>query len=241
MVVLAVPVLAGPARAAQILAVRVWPADEYTRITIESDGALVQRHFLAEGPDRLVIEIDGLELDATLRELVGKVRADDPAIERVRVGQNRPGTVRLVIDLKRATAPQVFALAPVAAYRHRLVFDLRPVQEIDPLLELIRDKEAAEREAAGSVRDALGEFIGRVEQGASAPRLGAASPPSPATSTAVAVSPPAAAPVVTPSGTLAAKVDRLVVVAIDPDMAARTRVPSGPPGCARRTSSSPSA
>ena len=76
MVVLAVPVLAGPARAAQILAVRVWPADEYTRITIESDGALVQRHFLAEGPDRLVIEIDGLELDATLRELVGKVRAD---------------------------------------------------------------------------------------------------------------------------------------------------------------------
>jgi len=150
---------------AAIVAVRVWPADEYTRITIESDAALAERHFVAANPSRLVIDIDGLELSTQLRELVGKVRSDDPFIADVRVGQSQPRVVRLVIDLKQATAPQLFALAPVAAYRYRLVFDLYPTHERDPLLELIRDKEEAEAKAAQAVQDALGEFIGKMNAG----------------------------------------------------------------------------
>ena len=125
------------ARGASIVAVRVWPADEYTRVTIESDTALTERHFLAQNPPRLVIDIDGLELSPALREIVGKVQSDDPFIAGVRVGQNQPRVVRLVIDLKQATAPQLFTLAPVAAYQHRMVFDLYPTQERDPLLALI--------------------------------------------------------------------------------------------------------
>ena len=133
---------------ASIVAVRVWPAADYTRVTIESDTPLAARHSLVDHPNRLVIDVDGLELSPALRELVGKIRSDDPYIERLRVGQNQPRVVRLVIDLKQAIAPQLFTLAPVAAYQHRLVFDLYPTQERDPLLALIRDKENAEREAA---------------------------------------------------------------------------------------------
>ena len=127
---------------ATIVAVRVWPAADYTRVTLESDSALSVKHFLAENPNRLVIDIDGLELSPALRELVGKVRSDDPFIGGVRVGQNQPRVVRLVIDLKQPIAPQLFTLAPVAAYQHRLVFDLYPTQERDPLLALIREKES---------------------------------------------------------------------------------------------------
>ena len=72
------------ARGASIVAVRVWPAAEYTRVTIESDSPLAQKHFLAENPNRLVIDIDGLELSPALRDLVGKVRADDPFIAGVK-------------------------------------------------------------------------------------------------------------------------------------------------------------
>ena len=73
------------ARAVAILAVRVWPAADYTRVTIESDAPLTARQFLTpEGPPRLVIDIDGLELDGALRELVGKVKPDDPFIAGVR-------------------------------------------------------------------------------------------------------------------------------------------------------------
>jgi N-acetylmuramoyl-L-alanine amidase len=67
-----------------------------------------------------------------LRELVSKVRADDPFIAGVRVGQNRPNVARLVLDLKQSIKPQVFGLPPVAAYQHRLVFDLYPTRALDP-------------------------------------------------------------------------------------------------------------
>ncbi|NBT56180.1 MAG: AMIN domain-containing protein, partial [Betaproteobacteria bacterium] len=110
------------ARGATILAVRLWPAPDYSRITIESDTALKVRTTLVADPPRLAVDIDGVELDSTLRELVTKLGQDDPNIAGIRVGQNAPGVVRLVLDLKQAMAPQVFTLEPVAAYRHRLVF-----------------------------------------------------------------------------------------------------------------------
>ncbi len=129
----------GPAElawGAQLVAVRLWPADAYTRVTLESDTALNATFFAVDNPNRLVIDIDGLELSPQLKELVRKVRADDPYIAGVRVGQNRTKVVRLVIDLKQAIKPQVFGLAPVAAYQHRLVFDLYPRQAVDPRLAL---------------------------------------------------------------------------------------------------------
>ena len=193
---------------AEIVAVRVWPAADYTRVTLESDTALVARHSLFNAPERLVIDIDGLELSPQLRELVGKVRSDDPYIAGVRVGQYQPRTVRLVIDLKQTVAPQVFTLAPVAAYKHRLVFDLRPTEARDPLLALVRDKEQAEREAAGAVRDALGELIGRVESGQSAQTPAAAGQPSASTGQTSVPKPPSAETL--------RKVERLIIVALDP-------------------------
>ena len=129
----------GPAQlawGAQLVAVRLWPAEAYTRVTLESDTALEATFFSVEGPSRLVIDIEGLELSPQIKELVRKVRTDDPFIAGVRVGQYRPKVVRLVIDLKQAIKPQVFGLAPVAAYQHRLVFDLYPKHPVDPRVAL---------------------------------------------------------------------------------------------------------
>jgi N-acetylmuramoyl-L-alanine amidase len=167
---------------ASLLAVRVWPAPDYTRVTLESDTALSARHFVVDEPPRVVIDIPSLAISPQLKELVAKVRADDPFIAGVRVGQFQADVVRLVIDLKQAIAPQVFSLQPVAAYQHRLVFDLHPAREPDPLLALLSRREpAAARSAAGeatagasdqaasAVNDALGEFIGRLPDGSAAP------------------------------------------------------------------------
>ena len=157
-------------RAASILAVRLWPAPDYSRVTIESDTELKTRATLVADPPRLAVDIDGLELDATLRELVTKLGRDDPNIAGIRVGQNAPGVVRLVLDLKQPITPQIFSLAPVAAYRHRLVLDLYPKQAADPLLTLINERlQAATGTAAASspssapasASDPLGELIAR--------------------------------------------------------------------------------
>ena len=208
---------------ASIVAVRVWPAAEYTRVTLESDAPLVGKHFMMFNPPRLVIDVEGLELSPVLREIVAKVRPDDPFIASVRVGQNQVRLVRLAFDLKQETAPQLFALAPVDPYQHRLVFDLYPTQPPDPLLALIREKEDAERQATQAVQDALGEFIGKVdrplEQPPSAVAPAAPAAPAPRTQTP--------AP---PSALAREKIDRLVVVAIDPGHGGEDPGAIGPSG-----------
>lgn len=128
------------ARGATILAVRVWPAPEYSRVTIESDGQLTTKQFFVTTPPRLALDIEGIDLSPELRELVAKVKPDDPNIAGIRAGQNTPGVVRLVIDLKQAALPQVFTLPPVAAYGHRLVVDLYPAEPVDPLEALIAER-----------------------------------------------------------------------------------------------------
>ncbi|NEX60841.1 N-acetylmuramoyl-L-alanine amidase [Noviherbaspirillum galbum] len=139
-----------PARAAQILAVRVWPADDYTRVTLENDSNLKTSHFIVKDPERLVVDIEGIELNPTLKQLVAKIQSNDPYIRQVRVGQNRPNVVRLVFDLKEEVNPQLFTLPPVGDYRHRLIFDLYPVNPPDPIAALIQKGEWS-RDKAGDV------------------------------------------------------------------------------------------
>ncbi len=129
--------------AAQIAAVRVWPAADYTRVTLETDSKLKTSHFVVKEPNRLVVDIDGVDLDAKLKSLIAKIQPNDPYIAQVRIGQNRPGVVRMVFDLKADIQPQVFTLEPVGEYRHRLVFDLYPATPIDPIAELLKKERPA--------------------------------------------------------------------------------------------------
>ncbi len=131
------------AQSASIVAVRVWPARDYTRVTLELEAPLKFTHQVIRNPDRLVVDIDDLELSSKLRELVAKVNANDPYIASVRAGQFKPRVVRLVFDLKAEINPQVFALKPVGEYGHRLVLDLYPVSAPDPLMALLDKKEIA--------------------------------------------------------------------------------------------------
>jgi N-acetylmuramoyl-L-alanine amidase len=131
---LAVPRLAW---ATSVLGVRVWPARDYTRVTIESDQPLQTSQQLLQGPDRLVVDLSGLDLDDALKNLVSKITPNDPQIQAVRVGQYQPHVVRMVFDLKGGVKPQVFTLAPIGSYKYRLVFDLYPAVAPDPLMDLL--------------------------------------------------------------------------------------------------------
>jgi N-acetylmuramoyl-L-alanine amidase len=170
---LGLPHLAHSAQGATIVTVRVWPAPEYSRVTIESDAALTAKQNFVPNPPRLAVDIEGITLNPALKELVAKVKADDPNIAGIRVGQFAPNVVRLVVDLKVPIRPQVFALAPVAAYQHRLVFDLYPAQEADPLEALITQRMQAPAPAPATP-DPLGELIAR--QGATKSIAGNAQP-----------------------------------------------------------------
>jgi N-acetylmuramoyl-L-alanine amidase len=211
------------ARGATIVAVRVWPAPEYSRVTIESDAKLKSKELVMADPPRLAVDIEGIDLNPELRELVAKVRADDPFIAGIRVSQSAPGSVRMTIDLKQVAVPQVFSLTPVAAYQHRLVFDLYPVRQVDPLEALIAER-MKERPsvappapsnpgAAAPAVDPLGELIAQQLQ---RPARTPAAPPEPEPFPR--------------AGAVAQKTDRLIIIALDPGHGGEDPGASGPGG-----------
>ena len=129
-------------RSSGVLAVRVWPAADYTRVAIEHKAPLKFTHFTVKNPDRLVVDLEGIEFNSVLEGLSNKIAPDDPNIKLLRAGRFKPGVVRLVMELKNEVKPQVFVLPPVGEYGHRLVLDVYPLEAPDPLLQLLERNDA---------------------------------------------------------------------------------------------------
>jgi N-acetylmuramoyl-L-alanine amidase len=183
----------------KIVASRVWPASEYTRVTLESARPVAHQFFFVENPQRLVIDLEGVELGAELKDLAAKIGENDPYIQAVRVGINRPNVVRVVFDLKTEVKPSVFPLAPAGEYRHRLVIDIYPAKPADPLLALLAPRP-----------DPIGEI-------AAAPAVPPAGPVKTEPRTEVPALPVVKIEPPRPGAKLSKtpKVDRLVIIAID--------------------------
>ena len=133
----------GSASAAdRVSAVRIWPAQDYTRITIESDKPIRHELLLVKNPERLVLDLEDVDIASVQQEIAGKVLASDPYIGQMRAGRNKPGVVRLVLELKAEVKPQIFMLKPVGDYGHRLVLDIYPLVALDPLMALLQKSDA---------------------------------------------------------------------------------------------------
>ena len=196
---LCLPVIPRLAYASTVLAVRTWPAVDYTRVTLELDSELKAEHFTLDNPHRMVVDIEGLRMSGALQKLVSDVKPDDPYIKSLRVGQNRPNVVRIVIDLKQAVAPQVFTLKPVGDYQYRLVLDLYPIVAQDPLLAFLKEQP----ELAGD--DPLAKVLEQIGKG------GASQPETPV------IPPSIASPTEPPKSVIRKgyRRQRVVTVAID--------------------------
>ena len=186
------PVGLAAGRAPTLLAVRVWPADEYTRVALELDANVRFTHFTLENPDRLVVDIEGIEFNKVLESLSDKVAANDPYIKLLRAGRYKPDVVRLVIELKTRVSPQVFTLQPVGEYGYRLVLDVYPDTPLDPLLALLQQQSHSNRPLAS-------EEI-RIDE------------PQAAENPATADTPSEKTPATKPAG----KVNRLITITLDP-------------------------
>ncbi len=126
-----------------VTSARLWPAQDYTRLTVESKSSIRYKQFTLSNPERLVIDLEETELSEALNDLSNKVSKDDPYISSLRIGRFKPGVVRLVLDLKSQVKPQLFSLKPVGEYGHRLVLDIYPAMPVDPLMALLEQRLAA--------------------------------------------------------------------------------------------------
>ncbi|EFI62248.1 MULTISPECIES: N-acetylmuramoyl-L-alanine amidase [Comamonas] len=243
------------AQGASIVAVRVWPAPDYSRVTLESDIPLTAKPVFVPSPPRLAVDIEGLDLNPALKELVAKVRSDDPNIASIRVGQFAPGVVRLVIDLKQEARPQVFTLAPIAPYKHRLVLDLYPAKAVDPLEALISERlrDAGSTAAAPAPHnptittpppvaiatappaDPLGDLIAQRNQRPSTPApapavIAQAPAPAPVPPPPAPAPRPTPAPRPAPNIATSQSTDRIIIVALDPGHGGEDPGATGPSG-----------
>lgn len=125
--------------ATTVTATRVWPAADYTRLTIEATSEINQKITILKNPDRLVLDLDGIDLNANIKALSTAISPSDPYIQQVRVANFKPGTVRVVIDLKVEVNPKIFTLQPAGQYKHRLVLDVYPMN--DPLSNILNNAE----------------------------------------------------------------------------------------------------
>ena len=199
------PVGLAAGRNPTLLAVRVWPADEYTRVTLELDANVRFSHFTLDNPDRLVVDIEGIEFNKALENLSDKVVANDPYIKLLRAGRYKPDVVRLVMELKTRIAPQVFTLQPVGEYGHRLVLDVYPETPVDPLLALLQQQSHSDYPLAS-------EEI-RIDE----PKTAASATLDKTTDKAASdTHKPAEKTPATPASKSAGKVNRLITITLDP-------------------------
>ena len=157
--------LPGLASAGTVASARIWPAQEYTRLILESSSPVAHQLMLLKDPQRLVLDLEGVEPDGELGQLPQRLRPNDPHIRSIRVARFRPGIVRIVLDLKDEVQPQIFALTPVGEYGHRLVLDLYPLTPPDPLMALLGG-EARGRSSSRSIPDTAAKTRERSAAGA---------------------------------------------------------------------------
>jgi N-acetylmuramoyl-L-alanine amidase len=124
-----------------VIAARVWPAQDYTRITLESDQPFIYKMSVIQNPDRVVLDIKNIILNQIVKSLSNKILASDPYIKQIRVAKFQQGIVRLVVDLKTQAKPNAFTLTPTGNYKYRLVLDVHPL--IDPLMAMVNERDAA--------------------------------------------------------------------------------------------------
>ncbi len=145
---------AGATAADRVGAVRVWPAQDYTRITLEADQPIRHELLLVKNPERLVLDLANVDLASVQQEIAGKVLPNDPYIAQMRAGRYKPGVVRLVFDLKGEVRPQIFLVKPVGEYGHRLVLDVYPLVPADPLMALLQKPEEKTEPAEPAAQEA---------------------------------------------------------------------------------------
>lgn len=140
-----------PAFAADdIVATRIWPSPEYTRITVESATSLQYEQMILQNPERIVVDLKNIYLGKALEDLTSQVKEEDPSIQSIRVGQFNPKVSRIVIDLKGTAKVKVFSLDPIEPYKHRLVIDVYP-ENYDALASLLKQLEDETYQASDEV------------------------------------------------------------------------------------------
>ncbi len=117
--------------------IRYWSSQDYTRLVIQLEREVQFEKKVLSDPDRIYFDLLETRLE---NELERAYDVNGVFLKRVRVGENRPGVVRVVLDFETIHSHSVFALYDP----YRIVIDTRGGKsaEGDAPAETIKTAEA---------------------------------------------------------------------------------------------------
>ena len=128
--------------ATEFKGMRLWAAPDHTRVVFDTSGPVSHELFSLPNPDRLVIDVQA----AAAAETLQTAAAVGGLVKGVRTAINKPGVLRIVLDLKQTVKPRSFNLSPNDRYGHRLVVDLYESDAQAALKKVVATKPAVLRD-----------------------------------------------------------------------------------------------
>lgn len=124
----AAPESASPAGRTILHGIRYWTTEDYTRVLIDMDAEARYRKAILSDPKRIYFDILDAGLGADLKART--IAVEDDLLKQIRVAQNAPHVVRVVLDLASKDDHSVFELHNP----FRIVIDLprRPGKGTEP-------------------------------------------------------------------------------------------------------------
>jgi N-acetylmuramoyl-L-alanine amidase len=135
--------------AALVRNIRSWSTSEYTRVTIDMDSEAQYSKARLSNPDRIYVDISRARLSEDLSNRTFAV--GDQVLKQVRVGQNHPNVVRVVLDIETGGNYTVSELHDpfriVIDFKHSSAAKTEP--GIPPLASASRTEQAGQQASAG--------------------------------------------------------------------------------------------
>lgn len=123
----------------QILTVRVWPFDTYTRIMLENKNNLKITNVVIKNPERLVINISNINLNTALKKIF-KIKPNSFYIKQIHIRQHNSSVVRLVFELKKKIKSRIYIVPSNGNHKYCYIIDLYPIDSIDQIAIFIQNK-----------------------------------------------------------------------------------------------------
>lgn len=117
--------LAADSLATVVHGVRLWRAPDHTRLVFDLTAGTEHSLFSLENPDRLVVDINDIDLATDLDSLNLK----DTPISGIRSARRDGKHLRIVLDLNQPVRPRSFPLKANDQYGDRLVVDLYDIKK----------------------------------------------------------------------------------------------------------------
>jgi len=127
-------------RGFEIVAVRIWPSEEYTRLAIEHLEEKMQIQYSNEkNPDKIIIKIFNMKMTKKNFNKLANINLKNTPIEEISILDSPTNEIKIIFHTNPLTRARISSIPAIAHYRDRLVIDFIPVKKKDELLSFLEN------------------------------------------------------------------------------------------------------